>query len=246
MKDVERRVAISSPYTRVPLIALTKAEAAYVEVRAQILEGTLAPGSTINQESLANALGLSVTPLREALRRLEGEGLIALRPHRVVSVLPLTRRELGELCVARVRLEPLAASLAAESATPRELREISALARQPHAGDLHAQLRAHRDFHLSIYAASHNEVLADLLEQLWTRTDRYRAIVLRDRGLRRTSRVGHSRIAAALAARDIPTAADLTQRHVEETLQLAEDLAELEPNPDSRRASSGRTSDRPG
>jgi len=180
---VEVRRANPSPSRRVPLIALTKAEAAYVEVRAQIIEGTLAPGSTIHQESLANALGLSVTPLREALRRLEGEGLIALRPHHVVSVLPLTRRELGELCVARVRLEPLAASLAAESATPRELSEISALARQSQARDLHAQLRAHREFHHSIYAASHNAVLADLLEHLWTRTDRYRAIVLRDRVL---------------------------------------------------------------
>lgn len=230
---MEVRRANPSPSRRVPLIALTKAEAAYVEVRAQIIEGTLAPGSTIHQESLANALGLSVTPLREALRRLEGEGLIALRPHHVVSVLPLTRRELGELCVARVRLEPLAASLAAESATPRELSEISALARQSQARDLHAQLRAHREFHHSIYAASHNAVLADLLEHLWTRTDRYRAIVLRDRVLRRTSRVGHSRIAAALAARDSRAAAELTQRHVEETLQLADDLAGLEPSSDS-------------
>lgn len=217
-------------------MALTKAEAAYVEVRAQIIEGTLAPGSTINQESLANALGLSVTPLREALRRLEGEGLIALHAHRVVSVIPLTRRELGELCVARVRLEPLAASLAAESATPRELKEISALARRSHTGDLHAQLRAHREFHQSIYAASHNEVLADLLEHLWTRTDRYRAIVLRDRGLSRTSRVGHNRIAAALAARDDAAAADLSKQHVEETLQLADDLAGLDPIPESQRA----------
>jgi DNA-binding GntR family transcriptional regulator len=229
--------ALLVPGSRVPLSALTKAEAAYVEVRAQLLEGTLAPGSTINQENLAAALGLSVTPLREALRRLEGEGLVELRPHRVVSVLPLTRRELGELCVARMRLEPLAASLAAEIATPRELKAISALARQSHAGDIHAQLRGHREFHQAVYLASHNKVLADLLAQLWTRTDRYRAIVLRDRDLRKTSRAGHGRIAAALAARDVRAAADLTERHVGETLQLAEDLARLDPSPDAEGAS---------
>jgi len=213
---------------RVPLAALTKAEAAYVEVRAQLLEGTLAPGSTINQESLAAALGLSVTPLREALRRLEGEGLIALRPHHVVSVLPLTRRELRELCVARMQLEPLAARLAAEAATRDELKAIASLARESATADLHSQLRAHRLFHHSIYGASHNEVVADLLEQLWTRTDRYRAIMLRDAGLRRKSSAGHRGIAAALVAGDASVAAELAERHVDEALRLADRMSQMD------------------
>ena len=89
--------------------------------------------------------------------------------------------------MARMRLETLAATLAAQTATSKELKAISALARQSHNGDMHTQLRSHREFHHAIYMASHNQVLSDLLEQLWTRTDRYRAIVLQDQGLRRTS-----------------------------------------------------------
>lgn len=211
------------------ITALTKAEAAYLVLRERILEGSLAPGSTINQERLAADLGLSITPLREALRRLEAEGLVALSAHKIVSVAPLTRQELRELCVTREQLDPLAATLAAGQATDQEVRTIAALAAQPRPPDLRGRLAAHREFHLAIYAASHNKVLAGILVQLWDRTDRYRIIVLRDRDFDHSTGTEHSEIAKAISARDGATVAGLMRHHVEEALRSVERITAREP-----------------
>jgi DNA-binding GntR family transcriptional regulator len=76
------------PPVSVSLQAVTKAEAVYIETRSRILKGTLAPGLAVNQEALAADLGVSITPLREALRRLEMEGLIRLEAHRTMIITP--------------------------------------------------------------------------------------------------------------------------------------------------------------
>ena len=114
----------------VPLQAVTKAKAVYVETRSRILKGTLAPGHAVNQEALAADLGVSITPLREALRRLEMEGLIRLEAHLTVVITPLTSQELNEIYVIRMELDPLAASLAAGNASESQLEVIRQLARQ--------------------------------------------------------------------------------------------------------------------
>jgi DNA-binding GntR family transcriptional regulator len=208
---------------------LTKAEATYLALRERILEGSLPPGSTINQERLAADLGLSITPLREALRRLEAEELVALSAHKIVSVAPLTWQELRELCVTREQLDPLAATLAANQATDQEARTIAALAAQPRPSDLRGRLAAHREFHLAIYAAAHNKVLAGILGQLWDRTDRYRIIVLRDRDFDHSTGAEHSKIAEAIRARDDAMVADLMRHHVNEALHSVERIAVREP-----------------
>jgi DNA-binding GntR family transcriptional regulator len=204
---------------------LTKAEAVYLEVRARILDGSLQPGSTINQERLAADLGLSITPLREALRRLEAEELVTLRAHKILSIAPLTRSELHELCLIRANLDPLAATLAAKEATDQEIGAISALASRPHPQDLRERLGAHRAFHRAIYQASHNKVLAGILDQLWDRTDRYRLIVLRDHAFNRSTHTEHIKIAKAVHARDGDTAAELMQHHVQAALRTVEHMA---------------------
>jgi DNA-binding GntR family transcriptional regulator len=209
--------------------ALTKAEAAYLVLRERILEGSLPPGSTINQERLAADLGLSITPLREALRRLEAEELVALSAHKIVSVAPLTWQELRELCITRKQLDPLAATLAADQASDQEIRTIAALAAQRRPPDLRGRLASHRDFHLAIYAASRNSVLAGILRQLWDRTDRYRIIVLRDRDFDHGTGAEHAEIAKAIRARDGTAVADLMRHHVEEALLSVERIAVREP-----------------
>jgi DNA-binding GntR family transcriptional regulator len=207
---------------------LTKAEAAYQQLRERIVEGSLAPGSTINQERLAADLGLSITPLREALRRLEAEELVALSAHKIVRVMPLSRRELYELCLTRGQLDPLAVTLAAAEATDQEAQAIVSLAAQPRAMDLRGRLAAHRRFHLSIYAASHNKVLAAILGQLWDRTDRYRIIVLADRDADQGTGTEHQDIARAIRGRQGDLAAGLMRHHVEQALRSAEKIGQVE------------------
>jgi DNA-binding GntR family transcriptional regulator len=205
--------------------ALTKAEAAYLEVRARILDGSLQPGSTINQERLAADLGLSITPLREALRRLEAEELVTLQAHKILSIVPLSRGELHELCVVRASLDPLAATLAAQEATDQEIQIITALAARRRARELRDRLSAHHEFHHAIYAASHNKTLAGILDQLWARTDRYRIIVLHSHSFNQSTNAEHRKIAMAIHDRQGQVAADLMQRHVEAALRTVEQMA---------------------
>src|ERR1700738_5213450 len=149
------------------LQAVTKAKAVYVETRSRILRGTLAPGSAVNQESLAADLGVSITPLREALRRLEMEGLIRLEPHRTMIITPLTSQELHEMYAIRLELDPLASGLAAARASELELEVIRQLAGQEAVCDPVLQLERNRAFHRAVYSSSQNGALIRILDQLW-------------------------------------------------------------------------------
>ena len=104
--------------------ATTKADGAYLELRNQILLGTLEPGSRVDYLRLSASLGVSITPLREALRRLEADHLVIRSAHRDVVVAPLTREEASELVAVRQELDLLAARLAAAQMT-REIGRAS-------------------------------------------------------------------------------------------------------------------------
>ncbi len=209
-----------------PLHVSTKAEAVYQELRSRILDGSIEPGSTLNQEVLAAGLGLSITPLREALRRLEAEGLVRLEAHRTMTVAPLTRRELNELYAVRLQLDPFAAALTAETAPDDVLAAIARVAGRRVERTPRALLHNNRTFHHAIYSNCGNLVLIGILDQLWTRTDRYRLIVLQDELQKRAAQEEHREIAAALANRNPTEVGTLVSRHVEKTQRLIEQLAE--------------------
>jgi DNA-binding GntR family transcriptional regulator len=200
----------------------TKAEAVYDELRARILDGTLEPGSTLNQEALASALGLSITPLREALRRLEAEALVHLEANRTLTVVGLSAHEVRELYAVRLRLDPWATELAAEHADAEQRNEIDRLARQKTEPTTAGRLAANRQFHRAVYSASGNQVLTELLDRLWDQTDRYRRLALQDELHERNAENEHRDIAAAIRSREGGRAAELMHRHVEATLRLLE------------------------
>lgn len=225
----------------VPLQAVTKAKAVYVETRSRILKGTLAPGSAVNQETLAAELGVSITPLREALRRLEMEGLIRLEAHRTMIITPLTSQELHEMYAIRMELDPLAAGLAAGSASETELAMISDLARQEALSDPVLQLERNRGFHRAVYSASQNGALISLLDQLWDRTDRYRVILIREELVEGpTSRQEHIDIARAVAARKTESAARLMRAHIERSHARISQIVMAWVAKEGERAGSGR------
>ena len=126
---------------------------------------------------LADELGISITPLREAIRRLSGEGLVDLDAHRNARVARMDADEARELFEARRALESEAVALAATRRTDADvermheaLRHLLPVTRQW--GE--AALVAHRDVHRALYPASHNTVLIRLLDDLWDKSDRYR------------------------------------------------------------------------
>jgi DNA-binding GntR family transcriptional regulator len=199
----------------------TKAEVAYVALRRLILEGTIPPGSTVNQEVLAPQLGVSITPLREALRRLQAEGLVDFAAHRTVRVSALTARELHDLFDVKIKLDPHAASLAATTATDEQVAALRKSAQVGPTASAAERLEANRQFHGSLYEASNNEVLAALCNQLWLRSDRYRVIILREHQLTDAILDGqHLEIAEAVASRDARLASKLVRQHTQEAKTL--------------------------
>src|SRR4051794_8625662 len=155
----------------------TKSDLAYTRVRDLILSGRLQPGAVLPQAELARTIGMSTTPLREALRRLKQEGLVELDAHRDARVAPLDAEEARELLEMRLALDPLAATLAAQRRTDDDLAAITdaldhlePLPRHP----TPAQLATHRHFHTAIHRASHNRLLVESLHGVWDKTDRYR------------------------------------------------------------------------
>ena len=214
---------LEHPATGEPGFA-TKSDLAYTRVRNLILSGDLAPGAVLPQASLAQTIGISTTPLREALRRLKQEGLVELDAHRDARVRPLDAAEARDLLELRGSLDPLAASLAAQRRTDADLADVraaldglEALTDRPSV----TQLESHRRFHAAIHRASHNALLAQTLDGLWVKSDRYRRHGLEpgrsdeERDARATE---HRLLFEAVRDGDPATAADLMRRHVEGSL----------------------------
>ena len=207
--------------------ATTKADGAYLEMRNQILLGTLEPGSRIDYARLVASFGVSITPLREALRRLEADHLVIRNAHRDVVVAPLTREEATELVTVRRELDLLAARLAATQMTQEEIAAARKLATSrddtealrylrdaglPVAAD--GMLSVNRAFHRMVYCGSHNQVLIQCRDALSTRTERYvivarRLVAVPPEAVKSL----HERLLAALEARDAEAAAELMRAH---------------------------------
>jgi DNA-binding GntR family transcriptional regulator len=203
----------------------TKADHAYFHIREQIAHGALPAGEPLNQEERARTLGISVTPLREALRRLAAEGFIVLAAHRDARVAPLSDAEALNLREMRVPLESLAAGLAADRITPPQREQLKALAGRLEPLGEHASeqaLDAHRRFHAAIWDAAHNEPLTATLDLLWDRADRYRRHGLseiRGTGATRTADYEqHFELRDLVLAGERDGAADLMRRHIELSL----------------------------
>ncbi|WP_150251019.1 GntR family transcriptional regulator [Nocardiopsis deserti] len=159
----------------------SKGGLAYTELRRRITSGELAPGSRLPQYELAEEMGMSITPLREAIRRLASEDWVTMDTHRDVRVAPMSASEARELLEARFSLEPSATELAALRRTEREIATMRAAADAllPVTRTWGEEaIAAHRAFHRAIYAASHNNVMIRLLDDLWDKADRYRRIGL--------------------------------------------------------------------
>lgn len=143
---------------------------AYLAIRERIDDGRLARGTRLHQEDLAAELGVSRTPVREALRRLAAEGRVELLTNRGARVADIDPAAMPEPYEARLVIEPGAAALAARRDVPatlkRRLRGAIA-AQRAGAGDVQLSFAANRDFHLGLVEASGNQLLLQFAEHLW-------------------------------------------------------------------------------
>jgi DNA-binding GntR family transcriptional regulator len=140
---------------------------AYYLVRDLIVTLDLAPGTPLVERALMQRLGLGRTPVREALRRLADEGLVAIYPRRGMVVAPVDVRDLASICEVRVEMEGFAARLAAERAGDRDRDEagalVSDLQRLPEESDERALIRFDQRVHHFVHRCTHNAYLQDTL-----------------------------------------------------------------------------------
>ncbi|HZF75892.1 MAG TPA: GntR family transcriptional regulator [Acetobacteraceae bacterium] len=146
----------------------TRPESAYERIRAAIRDGALAPGVPLTEADLAARFGVSRTPVRQAIARLEAEGLLTHEPRRGLSVTQPDHAQVVELYVMRELLEGAAARLAAQHATDTEIEAMAELveAEPPLFGDAARLAGVNQRLHGLLYLAAHNRYLLRSLEQL--------------------------------------------------------------------------------
>ena len=189
-----------------PLRRLNVSETVAAAVRAMIVDGRLAPGERINEVRLSEALGVSRTPLREALNRLASEGAVASTPAIGYSVRPLSLEEFGQLYDIRPLLDPEALRLAGLPSAAR-LAKLDALNRRfAAARDAETAITLDDEWHLELIAACPNQVLVEMIETIMLRTRRYEVALLRERPNRLRAGDDHDQILAALRSGDLPAA----------------------------------------
>ena len=208
-----------------PITHLTLYERVYEELRSAIMSARFAPGETLTIRGLAQQLGTSVMPAREALRRLATEGAIEVLPNRSIRIPLMNRSRLDEICSIRLLLEGEAATLAAEKATAAELAAIEALNHefiaQAKLNAVAKMLHANQRFHFAIYSAARSPTLLSLIGMLWLQTGPWLMEPLRrtlDRGESRSyigvSVAHHRELIDGLASRDSARAALAVQADI--------------------------------
>jgi len=182
----------------------TKKDYALELIRELIVAGELLPGERLQQGELAARLNISLTPLREALRQLEAEGLVAASAHRGVRVAEADPNHLREVHIVRRLLEPDAARRAVDNLSQAQLRKAGQLLHELDGAhdrnDALAVRRTNYDFHFLIYEASQVPLLEQLIENLWIRFPWDVLTVVPGRMIQ--SRAEHHRILEALIAHD--------------------------------------------
>lgn len=144
-------------------------ERVYAEIRKVIMSGALEPGATVTIRSLAEAVGTSTMPVRDAVRRLVAERALEMRANRTIALPRLTAERYAEIIRIRVALEGMAAESAAEQISPAalaRLRELDGEMRRCGAAGP-GYLRINQAFHFTIYRAAEQPVLLGIIESLW-------------------------------------------------------------------------------
>jgi DNA-binding GntR family transcriptional regulator len=194
----------------------SRSELVYKELREAIEKGELKPGERVMEVDVAEWLKVSRTPVRDALRRLESEGVLALEPRNGLVVVSLDRQAMLELYVMREVLEGTAARLCARHASDFELTELEELVNREEKlrGNFEELARHNRRFHEAVHRGAHNRYLEKSLnavnDSMWLLGKSQMLLPHRAK----TAESEHREIVAAIVKRDPATAEEAARRHV--------------------------------
>jgi DNA-binding GntR family transcriptional regulator len=200
----------------------TAQEAVLSELRRAIISGELKPGQPIRQDVLAEELGVSRVPLREALKILQGEGQVEYQPRRGYAVTRLDLDDLREAYRIRQLLETEAARISVPHFSDADLKALAEAARAVDlAGDVEdyaAMSEANRRFHFLLVEGAGMARLTNLVRILWDATDVYRSFYFTDVTNRYRIRAEHAGIVQAAADRDMERVIQLLDEHREHAI----------------------------
>jgi DNA-binding GntR family transcriptional regulator len=186
---------------------------AYERIRAAIVDGELKLGEQVSEAQLAQRMGVSKTPVREALLRLKVEGLVEISPQRGTFVFELDAGQVGQLCRYRAMIETAALREAAADAPAALLREmvrcVAEMKKAERARDLQALARIDMDFHWQFLAHCPNAYLRSGYEVI-----RYQLVAMRHRSPITNAVAAHQVLVEAVAGGDLDAACSLLSDHV--------------------------------
>ena len=189
-------------------------------LREEILNGTLAPGDRLSQEDIAERFGVSRQPVRDALRQLEGDGLITMVANAGAWVSKLSESECYEAYQVRERLEPLLLSQSIPNLKPAQIQRLTELVTEiEKTSDLEQFLRLDREFHLLSYAGAAPGMLREFVERIWNTTQHYRRAFAKLSGFvtLEVTHMEHKLILDGIVRGDSPQAEKALEGHIRRT-----------------------------
>lgn len=194
-------------------------EVVFNTLRDAILKGELDPGEHLMEVQLANRLGVSRTPIREAIRQLETEGLVVMTPRKGAVVAEITQKDLTDVLEVRKALEELAVELACSKITAEEVEKLKEcderFCKALDKNELTVIADMDEQFHDVIYEATGNKRLIQLLNNLRQQMYRYRLEYIKDDKQWDVLREEHKRLVKAIEEKDIATAKAVTGHHID-------------------------------
>lgn len=188
-------------------------------LRQAILKGELKPGERLMEMALAERLGVSRTPIREAMRKLELEGLVVMIPRRGAQVANITEQDLNDVLEVRIALENMAIEKACRRMTEEQLGMLWMAAeefeRDMQDGNLVKMAEADVAFHEILYEASGNKRLIQVLNNLREQIYRYRVEYLKEEETRQQLVREHQELFRAIRERDVERARRISYEHIE-------------------------------
>lgn len=191
-------------------------EIVFESLREAIITGVLEPGERLMEIQLAEEMGVSRTPVREAIRKLELENFVVMIPRKGAYVAGVSHKDVADVFEIRSALEGLAAALAAERATDEEIEQMQRLLLYHEEQELSLEqiVNSDTDFHALVYKASRNERLIQILANLREQIQRFRSTSLAVPGRLKDAIHEHQAIVDAIARHDAEEAQALATSHI--------------------------------
>nr|WP_314092902.1 GntR family transcriptional regulator [uncultured Shinella sp.] len=203
-------------------------EQAYTTLRNALLMGRLVPGQSLTIRGLGAILGISATPVREALQRLIAEGALELAPNRTIQVPVMTRSRFVEVTEIRLRLERFAAEAAAARTDDKLCDQLQTLSERMHAaiaeGRFPDYLADNQTFHFLIYEASGLPYLQQLIGLCWLRTGPWLNRLAQEGRFHAIANEEHDNMIAALRRGDVQAVSDAAGRDISEAATVLIEL----------------------